>query len=79
MKKDKIIGISIIILSIMIICFSGVQLLGLWEDAININEPLIGVVLLLQSILFWNKNRKVAVFLLCGSIFIFGVAILLLV
>lgn len=68
MKKDKIIGISIIILSIMVICLSSVQLLGLWE----------GVLLLLQSILFWNKNRKVAVFLLCASIFVFGVAILLL-
>lgn len=78
MKKDKVIGIIIIILSLAVICLAVAQLLGLWKDAINVFEPLMGIVLLLQSIQFWNKNRKVAVFLLCASVFVLGVAVYIL-
>lgn len=77
MRKDKIIGIFIGILSIVVICLVCVQLLGEWKDAINIIEPLLGVVFLLQSIQFWNKNRKLAVFQLCVSIYTFVVTILI--
>lgn len=75
MKIEKLIGIVIIILSIAVICLATMQLIGLWKNAIIVFEPLLGVILLLQSIQFWNKNRKVAVFLLCISILLLGLAL----
>ena len=60
--RDRIINVLIIILSVAVIVLAALQLFGIWEDAINVYEPLIGVVLLLQAKLFWTENRKIAVF-----------------
>ena len=51
--RDRIINVLIIILSVAVIALAALQLLGIWEDAINVYEPLIGVVLLLQAIYHW--------------------------
>ena len=59
--RDRIINVLIIILSVAVIVLAALQLLGIWENSINVYEPLIGVVLLLQAKLFWTKNRKIAV------------------
>ena len=69
--QDRIINALIIILSVAVIALAALQLLGIWEDAINVYEPLIGVVLLLQAKLFWRKNRKIAVVQLCAAGFVF--------
>jgi len=71
--QDRIINVLIIILSVAVIALASLQLLGIWEDAINVYEPLIGIVLLLQAILFWKKNRKIAVLQLCAAGFAFAV------
>ena len=65
--RDRIINVLIIILSVAVIALAALQLLGIWEDSINVYEPLIGVVLLLQAKLFWRKNRKIAVVQLCAA------------
>ena len=77
--RDRIINALIIILSVAVIVLAALQLLGIWEDAINVYEPLIGVVLLLQAKLFWKKNRKIAIFQLSAAVFIFVCAIVILV
>ena len=77
--RDRIINVLIIVLSVAVIVLAALQLLGIWEDAINVYEPLIGVVLLLQAKLFWKKNRKIAVIQLCAAGFIFTCAIVILV
>lgn len=78
-KLDKIINALIIILSVAVIALAALQLLGIWEDSINVYEPLIGVVLLLQAIYHWKKNRTVAIISLCAAGFIFACAIVILV
>lgn len=45
--RDRIINVLIIVLSVAVIALAALQLLGIWEDSINVYEPLIGVVLLL--------------------------------
>ena len=77
--RDRIINALIIILSVAVIVLAALQLLGIWENSINVYEPLIGVVLLLQAKLFWKKNRKIAIFQLFAAVFIFACAIVILV
>lgn len=78
-NRDRIINILIIVLSVAVIALAALQLLGIWEDSITVYEPLIGVVLLLQSIYHWKKNRTVAILSLCAAGFIFACAIVILV
>lgn len=78
-KPDKIINVLIIVLSVAVIALAALQLLGIWENSINIYEPLIGVVLLLQAKLFWKKNRKIAVIQLCAAGFVFICAFVILI
>ena len=77
--RDRIINALIIVLSVAVIALATLQLFGVWEDSINVYEPLIGVVLLLQAKLFWKKNRKIAVIQLCAAGFVFICAFMILV
>lgn len=78
-KPDKIINVLIIVLSAVVIALAALQLLGIWDNSINVYEPLIGVVLLLQAKLFWRKNRKIAVIQLCAAGFVFICAFVILI
>ena len=78
MKKEKILSISVMALSVAVICLAALQLLGIWEDAIRVFEPLGGVILLLQAARYWNEERRVAVFQLCAALFVLGVAVYIL-
>lgn len=64
-----------IVASIGVLVFATLQLLGVWDKAINLAAPLIGVVLLIQSIQEWKQHRGIAVFGLCAALFIFGCTI----
>lgn len=77
-SPNKFISFSTIILSICIIVLAAVQLFGYCDNAINVFEPLIGVVLLLQAIQNWKTNKTTAIISLCASLFIFGVAIFII-
>lgn len=61
--------------SILVVVFAALQLLGVWDKAINLAAPLMGTVLLIQSVQEWKKQRGVAIFGLCAALFIFGCAI----
>ena len=61
--------------SILVVVFAALQLLGVWDKAINLAAPLMGTVLLIQSVQEWKKQRRVAIFGLCAALFIFGCAI----
>lgn len=73
--SEKILSLFVSISSIIIIVLAFMQILGIWENTINVFEPLLGVVILIQAIQNWKKNKIVAIFSLCASIFIFLVAI----
>ena len=77
--RDRIINVLIIVLSSVVIILAALQLLGIWKDVINVYEPLIGVVLLLQAVLFWNSNRRIAVIQLCAAAFVLICAFFILV
>ena len=72
---DKFMLIVRIVASILVVAFAALQLLGVWDKAINLAAPLMGIVLLIQSVQEWKKQRGVAIFGLCAALFIFGCAI----
>ncbi|MDF2820118.1 MAG: hypothetical protein K0R15_559 [Clostridiales bacterium] len=75
----KIIIITKITCSIIVIILALIQLIGIWDKAIYINEPLLGIVMLIQAIEHWEKNRKLAIFSLGVSLFVFVCAIVIFV
>lgn len=72
---DKFMLTIRIVTSILVIVLATFQLLGVWDKAINLAIPLMGVFLLIQSIQEWKKQRGVAIFGLCAALFIFGCTI----
>lgn len=63
------------ICSVLVIIFSVLQLTGLMENAINITEPLLGVLILSQGVSQWKKNKIVSIFSFAVAAFTFCVAI----
>lgn len=79
MKTNRKIAIPIIILSVIIIILAMCQLFGVWKNAIYVYEPLTGIVLILQAILLWNTNRKIAILQLVAAVFILLAAVCILI
>ena len=73
----KILEIVGIVISISIIVLAFMQLLNIWDKAINVFEPLLGVLMIIQAIENWNINRKMSYSSLFVAIFIFIVAIII--
>lgn len=71
---EKIASILGGICSVSIIILASFQLLDIWDKAVYIFEPLLGVLMVTQGVLQWRKNKTVAVFSWCVAIFIFIVA-----
>lgn len=67
------------ICSISIIIFVFIQILGIWKNAIYVFEPLLGVLMLIQAIQNWKKNKLVTILSLCAAILIFLVTIFIFV
>ena len=74
-QADKFMLIVRVVVSIFVVLFAALQLLGVWDKAINVAAPLMGIALLLQSVQEWKKQRGVAIFGLCAVLFIFVCAI----
>ena len=70
-NKEKILFITRLVASTIVIVFALLQLLKIWDKAIYVSAPLMGVVLLIQSIQECKTNRSVAIVGLLCSLFIF--------
>lgn len=75
---EKVLYVISSICSISIIILACMQILGIWKTAANVFEPLVGVLMLIQTIQNWKKNKAVAkvslfaaILILVYSIFIF--------
>ena len=74
-QSDKFMLVVRVAMSIWVVLFAALQLLGVWDKAINLAAPLMGIVLLIQSAQEWKQHRGVAIFGLFAALFIFGCAI----
>jgi len=77
--NDKVLSVISMICSISIIILACMQILGIWRTAINVFEPLLGVLMLIQAIQNWKKNKDVAKVSLFAAILILGYAIFIFV
>ncbi|QAA32296.1 hypothetical protein [Clostridium manihotivorum] len=76
---EKVLAVMSGICSISIIILVVIQLLGVWKNAINVFEPLLGVVMLIQTIQNWRKSKSAAIVTLFAAILIFVVSILVFI
>lgn len=74
----KILTIVGLFISVTIIVLSFIQIFNVWDKAINVFEPLLGVLMIIQAIENWKANKSIAYFSLFVAIFIFIVAIIIL-
>ena len=56
----RVVTVISVIVSAFAVFFAVLQLLNVWDAAINVCLPLLGVVDLCQAYLQWNTNRKIA-------------------
>ena len=77
-QADKYMLVVRVAVSILVVLFAALQLLGVWDKAINVAAPLMGIALLFQSVQESKKQRGVAIFALCAALFIFGCGIVAL-
>ena len=78
MKKEKILSAAVSVLCAADAVLVVLQLTGKWKNAINTIIPLLGVMLILQAVQYWSKNRGIALFQLCAALFVLGVAVYIL-
>ena len=74
-RTDKLMLVIRVAASFLVVVFAALQLLRVWDKAINLAAPLMGIVLLIQSAQEWKQHRAVAIFGLCAALFVFGCAI----
>lgn len=75
-QADKFMLIVRVVASFLVVIFAALQLMGVWDKAINLAAPLMGIVMLVQSVQEWKKQRGIAIFGLCAALFILGCTIM---
>lgn len=71
----KILTVIGVIIAIAIVILAFLQIFDIWDNAISVFEPLLGVIMLIQTIENWKTNKRTAYFSLFAAIFIFIAAI----
>lgn len=73
--SQKIVTILTILVSLSVVVLAVLQMFDIWNQAINICVPLMGITMLCQAYIQWNTNRKVAYFSIGTAVFVFICAI----
>lgn len=61
--------------SLSVVVLAVLQIFDVWDQAVNVFMPLMGVTMLCQAYIQWNNSRKVAYFSIGTAVFIFICAI----
>ena len=67
----KIVTIISILASLSVVVLAVLQMFDIWNQAINICVPMMGITMLCQAYMQWNTSRKVAYFSIGTAAFIF--------
>ena len=71
----KIVTIISILASLSVVVLAVLQMFDIWNQAIDVSVPLIGITMLCQAYTLWNASRKVAYFSIGAAVFAFIYAI----
>ena len=77
--SHKIVTIISILASLSVVVLAVVQMFDVWNQAINVFMPLMGVTMLCQAYMQWNTSRKVAYLSIGTAAFIFVCSIVVFV
>ncbi len=69
--SHKTVTVISVLASLSVVALAVLQMLDLWNRAINLCVPLMGVTMLCQAYIQWNNSRKVACFSIGTAVFIF--------
>ena len=72
---DKIVTVISLVVSSSVLALGILQIFNVWDKAINVAVPMMGITMLCQAYTFWNKSRKLAYFSIGAAVFIFLCAI----
>jgi len=72
-RLDKVLFIAQIVLSAVVIILSIVKLAGIWDNALYVVEPLMGLVMFMMS--WQNRNNNKILSLLCLAVGIFVIIV----
>ncbi len=72
----KIVTIVSILASLSVVVLAVLQMFDVWNQAINIFMPLMGVTMLCQAYMQWDTSRKVAYFSIGTAVLILICAII---
>ena len=75
----KIVTIISILVSLSVVVLAVLQVFDIWNQAINICVPLMGITMLCQAYIQWNTSRKVAYFSIGTAVFVFIFAIVVFI
>lgn len=78
LKAELIMAVVGAVLTVLVIVLAILQISGIYKNAINICEPLMGVVMILQGIRSWKRSKVMAVISFAAALFIFVVAVTVL-
>ena len=76
---EKVLSVIGIIISMTIVILATLGFIGVWENAIDVVEPLIGVMMLIQTLQYRKYDKKIAIFSGAVAIFILAISIKILV
>lgn len=72
---DRVVTVISLVASSSVLALGILQIFNIWDKAINVAVPLMGITMLCQAYTFWNKSRKLAYFSIGAAVFIFLCAI----
>ena len=73
---QKVVTIISVLASLSVVVLAVLQMFNVWDQAINVFMPLMGITMLCQAYMQWNNSRKVAYFSIGTAVFIFICAII---
>lgn len=73
-RTDKVMTVSRLIISLVILCASILKFLNLWSNGLNLAIPLFAVYYLLETVHNWKTDKDLAAFSLFMTIFITAVS-----
>ena len=66
----KVVTIISVLASLSVVVLAVLQMFDIWDQAINVFMPLMGITMLCQAYMQWNNSRKVAYFSIGTAAFI---------
>ena len=79
MPSPKALTVLAIIMSVIVVVLSVLQILDVWEEAIDLIVPLMGLSQIINAIAQWKQSRQTARIMLACGILILVISVIVLI